>query len=172
MRNGNKKGTHNEIRSESWKSAQHSVENWEFFCLSRILRETNFQFLRNVIFQVVWQSLARSRARRDLDLRDRSRETQEKSLATKKLVQKWPNLAKNDQFFHQFQLQIVISTDQMSLDCNAIPTFKLLSFLWNYVKIFKHFFYYLFLFYSRIWSRSLAKVSRDLGQIVSHLARL
>ena len=64
-----------------------------------------------VYLVLVWQSLAQSRARRDSDLRDKSRETQGKSLATEKLVQKWPNLAKNDQFFHQFQLKIVISTD-------------------------------------------------------------
>ena len=44
--------------------------------------------------QLVWQSLAWSRARRDSDLRDKSRETQEKSLATKKLVKKWSNVAK------------------------------------------------------------------------------
>ena len=41
--------------------------------------------------EIVWHSLARSRARRDSDLRDKSRETQEKSLAIEKLVKKWPN---------------------------------------------------------------------------------
>ena len=68
----------------------------------------------------MWQSLAQSRARRDSDLRDKSRETQEKSLATEKLVQKGPNLAKIDQFFYQFHLKIVISTELISFDCSAI----------------------------------------------------
>ena len=74
----------------------------------------------------MWQSLAQSRARRDSDLRDKSRETQGKSLATEKLVQKWPNLAKNDQFFQKFQLEIIICTDLMPLDCSAIPILNLL----------------------------------------------
>ena len=60
------------------------------------------EIFAKILFPVVWQSLAQSRARRDSDLRDKSHETQGKSLATKncpKTDQIWPKMTN---FFTNF----------------------------------------------------------------------
>ena len=89
-----------------------------FYCsLTFLLFQTHqftnlwlLKFKYSFYSRIVWQSLARSRARRDSDLRDKSREIQEKSLTTEKLVQKLAKFSQNWPVFHCFYLGIVIST--------------------------------------------------------------